>query len=177
MILATRYPRRVTGQDVHPTVRFEMARPTRNPFELWIVCASTLVGALALLPLHIPRRSVVDDYLPTSIATLWYMSLLLAGLVTLTGLLSPVRSLRGITRVLGLENIGMTLFSGFFVGYGATLELVATTTPTGVLLLALGGASIARIVQIKKEINDLTECLTAIREQLGGVDEPPHDVD
>jgi hypothetical protein len=162
---------------VHSTVHFEMARPPRNPFELWIVCASTLVGALALLPLHIPRRSVVDDFLPASVATLWYMSLLLAGLVTLTGLLSPVRSLRGVTRVLGLERVGMTLFSGFFVGYGATLELVATTSPTGVLLLALGGASIARVFHIKREIADLTQCFIVMRKQLGDADDPPHDVD
>jgi hypothetical protein len=167
----------VTRRAEQPSDEFETLRPRHNPFELWVVCAATLVGVVALLPIHVDQRSAIDDYLPHNVVTLWYLGLFLAGLITLVGALLPAHSLRRMMLALALERVGMSLFAGFFVGYGATIELVVPSTPSGALLLALGGASVARILQIKGEVARIANTLSALRCRLDEFCESPPDVD
>lgn len=131
-------------------------RPGRNPFELWIVGACAFTGALALLPINVPRESVVDRLLP-ELATMWYIGIGLAGLITLLGTLLPVRNVRQANLALFLEGTGLLILGGLLAGYGLAVEFVSPRAPTGVLMIALSCASLARERQIRREFRALVQ--------------------
>lgn len=124
----------------------------RNPFELWLTVTCVVTGAAALFSFSEDRNGVIDRYLP-AVALLWYFGLLIAGAVTLAGVLWRGRTINGLTRALGCERAGLVMLSGLMLGYGGALLTTAPGVFTGFLLLGLGAASITRVWQVNHELN------------------------
>lgn len=151
--------------------RFTRAvRPGRNPFELWIAAACVLTGLLAFPGFHLPREGVVDRFIPAA-ATLWYLGLLLGGGVTLLGTVPRASNLRRVGRLLAVERAGIGLLAGLLVGYGGAVVAVSTGAPAGVLLVALGGACVARFFQIQREVSGLRAVVRRYREVISSATE------
>lgn len=158
-------------------------RAGRNPFQLWIVLACTVTGLVALLPIGPARRSAVDQFLP-EFATLWYAGLLVSGTVCIVAVMLPARTLPRLSRLLGLERVGLALLAGLLVGYGAALLVAAPKMPVGFLLVALAVACVGRLRQVRNEVRSLQSLVRALRRDhdthLGSRDErrtdlPPTD--
>lgn len=136
-------------------------RGGRNPFQLWVAVACALTGLVALLPVG-TRRSTVDQYLP-ALAVPWYVGLLLAGTVCLVSVVWPARTVPALSRLLGLERVGLAILAGLLGGYGAALEVVAPRSPSGIVLLALMLASVVRLRQVAREIRSLHELVRSLQ--------------
>jgi hypothetical protein len=144
-----------------------------------VVVACTLTGLVALLPFG-SRHSTVDQYLP-AFALPWYVGLLVAGVTCLTSAVWPTRTIQGLSRLLGLERVGLAVLAGLLGGYGGALEVVAPRSPSGIVLLALMIASIGRIWQVAREIRSLHELVQTLghvapqRRETPPLDLPPVD--
>jgi len=130
-------------------------RGGRNPFQLWVVIACAVTGLIALLPFG-TRNSAVDQYLP-GLALPWYIGLLIAGGTCSVAAVWPAKTVQRLSRLLGVERVGLAILAGLLGGYGAALEVVVPKSLAGTLLLALMLASVARIRQVAREITGLHE--------------------
>lgn len=145
----------------HEAHRF--SRAGRNPFQIWVVVAATLTGVVALLPVGPERVGVVDRYLPDLVLP-WYLGLTVGGLVTLIGTLPTSRTVRRAWTLLGVERFGLALLAGLLLGYGAAVEVVAPRGASGVIVVALGVASVARYRQAGHERHALQTLVTTLVE-------------
>lgn len=130
-------------------------RASRNPFQLWVVIACTLTGALGLLPLR--STGVIDRVLGPTLALGWYGGLFVAGATCVIGSFLPpfTDHLKRATVRLAVERIGMYMLMGLLTGYGVAVEILAPTAPTGILLLGLAVAAGVRAAQVRRELRAL----------------------
>lgn len=126
-------------------------RPGRNPFQTWVVVASALTGVLALLPLDGQPEGVVERYLPPWAVYLWYVGLSVGGTLTLLATTLRERTVTRQSRLLEVEQLGLTVLGGLLVSYGAAIEVLAPRVPSGLLTLGLGVACVARWRQVRRE--------------------------
>lgn len=134
--------------------------------------ASTLTGVIALLPLDRRDQGVVEHYLPHWAAPPWYVGLVVGGVLTLLATLLPDHTVARRSRLLGVEQVGMTVLGSLLLSYGAAIEVLVPRVSSGLLTFALGVACVARWYQVKHERESLQHLVESLVEH-GGERAPP----
>ncbi|HEX3778446.1 MAG TPA: hypothetical protein VHX38_02180 [Pseudonocardiaceae bacterium] len=125
-------------------------RAKPSPYEVMIMTAAVIGGA-ALLLLRQRLGTTLSTSLPAAITVILGTGLLIGGVLTLVGL-----ALRTITGPL-LERAGLTGLSILLVVYsGFTLDFVGLRgLITAVFFLALAGAGLWRVIQIRSDLREV----------------------
>lgn len=155
---------------MHPRGRraeFRPFRHGRNPFQTWVVAAATITGIVALLP--VTRSSgVVERYLPAWAVLPWYLGLVVGGALALLGTILPARNVPRYGRLLGIEQVGLTVLGALLLSYGAAIQVVVPGVLSGLTTLALGVACAVRWRQAARERRALQHLVEGLVERERG---------
>jgi hypothetical protein len=134
-----------------------------SPFEVFLMGACVLSGAGGLVP-HAPR-GVIDELAP-SWALVWYLGLIVGGVLCLVAvtLKFPISTL--------LERVAVLMLAGLAIAYGVGIFLLQGLDGTrllgGLVTLAFGFACAGRAWQIGHRLSRLQHLADTARDGGGG---------
>lgn len=137
-----------------------------NPFEVYLLLASVLVGVLVLA--HGAAPASITSLLPPWLRTIWAVMLCCGGVTALAGLYWPGAPFTGVE----VKRVGLSAVAFGSLAWGTAAAFYgAIGIPTAISNVAFALACAARIVQVSRRIRFTRAHLRAARElgdQRGG---------
>lgn len=124
--------------------------PARHPHEIAVIGFSVFVGVMGLVLSSIGVSKSIQTIFPDGWQYVYFILLILAGVVTLVGIFNP--KIDGPLQ----ERVGLLVLTTLFVAYAMAVIVVAgfAGLTAATFALCYSGANIARCIQISRAIND-----------------------